>query len=297
MKNPDGMTDEVDVIKVSGHFTLTDCKTGDAQGKITHATDASSTKCEGKGVKVLGGTFDMFGGIISGNTTNYDIGGGGVSVEGVSDTTKASIFKLYGGKISGNTAKSGGGVHVRRTVWCGPSEFRMYGGSITNNNADSDAGSYGVGGGVYVSWTSKFVMSGGTISGNTATKNGGGLYASALAKEYASSSGGAATLNVSGNATIRDNTVDNKKNNVYLDSSTTDIDAVSATLTINNPLTGEIGVTAAEVPAIIATGADSDTNYSTVITSDNVDYKVVNNSSDKTELMLVSVAAPEHPLE
>lgn len=294
MKNPDGMTDEVDVIKVSGHFTLTDCKTGDAQGKITHATDASSTKCEGKGVKVLGGTFDMFGGIISGNTTNYDIGGGGVSVEGVSDTTKASIFKLYGGKISGNTAKSGGGVHVRRTVWCGPSEFRMYGGSITNNNADSDAGSYGVGGGVYVSWTSKFVMSGGTISGNTATKNGGGLYASALAKEYASSSGGAATLNVSGNATIRDNTVDNKKNNVYLDSSTTDIDAVSATLTINNPLTGEIGVTAAEVPAIIATGADSDTNYSTVITSDNADYKVMHNSSNKSELMLVSTAAPEH---
>ena len=85
---------------------MTDCKTGDAQGKITHATDASSTKCEGKGVKVLGGTFDMFGGIISGNTTNYDIGGGGVSVEGVSDTTKASIFKLYGGKISGNTAKA-----------------------------------------------------------------------------------------------------------------------------------------------------------------------------------------------
>ena len=292
MKNPDGMTDEVDVIKVSGHFTLTDCKTGDAQGKITHATDASSTKCEGKGVKVLGGTFDMFGGIISGNTTNYDIGGGGVSVEGVSDTTKASIFKLYGGKISGNTAKSGGGVHVRRTVWCGPSEFRMYGGSITNNNADSDAGSYGVGGGVYVSWTSKFVMSGGTISGNTATQNGGGLYASALAKEYASSSGGAATLNVSGNAAIKDNTVDSKKNNVYLDSSTININTVSATLTINNPLTGAIGVTPAEVPVTIATGAESNTDYSTVITSDNTGYEIAHDSDDATKLILKDPNAP-----
>lgn len=295
MQNSQDTSKEVDVIKITGHFTLTDCRTNVAQGKITHDKDSSGNKYKGKGIKVLGGTFDMFGGIISGNTTNYDIGGGGVSVEGVSDTTKASIFKLYGGKISGNTAKSGGGVHVRRTVWCGPSEFRMYGGSITNNNADSDAGSYGVGGGVYVSWTSKFFMSGGTISENTATQNGGGLYASALAKQYTTDSGGAATLNVSGNAAIKDNTVDSKKNNVYLDSSTININTVSATLTINNTLTGNIGITAgAEVPVTIATGADSNTDYSAVITSDNADYKVMHNSSNKSELMLVSTAAPEH---
>ena len=293
MQNPADLTDDVDVIKVSGRFTLTDCKADDAQGKITHDKDSSGNKYEGKGVKVLGGTFDMYGGIITGNTSNYDIGGSGVSIEGVSDTTKASVFNMYGGTITGNTATSGGGVHVRRIVWYGPSEFHMYGGSITNNSAKSDAASYGVGGGVYVSWTSKFVMSGGTISENTATQNGGGLYASALAKEYVSSSGGAAALNVSGDAIIRDNTVDSKKNNVYLDSSTTDIDAVSATLTINNPLTGEIGVTAAAaVPVIIATGAESDTDYSAVITSDNTGYEIAHDSDDATKLILKDPNAP-----
>ena len=164
MKNPDGMKDDVDVIKVSGHFTLTDCKTSNEQGKITHGINSSNNKYKGKGVKVLGGTFNMYGGNITGNTSNYDTGGSGVSIEGVSDTTKASIFKLYGGKISENTATSGGGVHVKRITWYGPSEFYMYGGRITKNNADSDAASYGVGGGVYVSWTSKFIMDGGTIS-------------------------------------------------------------------------------------------------------------------------------------
>ena len=299
MKNPDGMTDEVDVIKVSGHFTLTDCKTGDAQGKITHATDASSTKCEGKGVKVLGDTFDMFGGIISGNTTNYDIGGGGVSVEGVSDTTKASIFKLYGGKISGNTAKSGGGVHVRRTVWCGPSEFRMYGGSITNNNADSDAGSYGVGGGVYVSWTSKFIMDGGTISENTATQFGGGVYASALARENAYDSGGAAELKFSGTAMITGNKAGNENSNVYLDSDTSDsnYETVSVKIAITKPLTGTIGVTTKDLPTAgrpvtIATGAAAGKNYRTNITSDKNGYEI-GHASKPTELILKVTGDPD----
>ena len=298
MKNPDGMTDEVDVIKVSGHFTLTDCKTGDAQGKITHATDASSTKCEGKGVKVLGGTFDMFGGIISGNTTNYDIGGGGVSVEGVSDTTKASIFKLYGGKISGNTAKSGGGVHVRRIVWYGPSEFHMYGGSITNNNADSTAASYGVGGGVYVSWTSKFIMDGGTISENTATQFGGGVYASALARKNAYDSGGAAELKFSGTATITGNKAGNEKSNVYLDSDTSDsnYETVSVKIAITEPLTGTIGVTTKDLPTAgrpvtIATGAAAGKNYSTNITSDKNGYEI-GHASNPTELILKVTGDP-----
>ena len=299
MKNPDGMKDDVDVIKVSAQFALTDCKTGDAQGKITHATDSSNSKYEGKGVKVLGGTFNMYGGIISGNTTNYDIGGGGVSVEGVSDTTKASIFKLYGGKISGNTAKSGGGVHVRRIVWYGPSEFRMYGGSITKNNADSTAASYGVGGGVYVSWTSKFVMNGGTISGNTATQFGGGVYASALARENAYDSGGAAELNFSGVAEITGNTAGNESDNVYIDSDTSDskYETVSAKIAISEPLTGTIGVTTKDLPTagnpvIIATDAKADKNYSTNITSDKNGYEI-GHASDPTELILKVTGDPD----
>lgn len=295
MQNPAGMTDDVDVIKVSGHFTLTDCRTGSEQGEITHATAPSGSKYEGKGVKVIGGSFDMFGGIITGNTSNYDTGGSGVCV--VSRETNTSEFKLYSGKITGNTAKNGGGVEVSKYIDEQPAVFYMYGGSISGNTAAVEEGweSYGNGGGVYVSHMAEFVMNGGTISGNTATESGGGVYASAFAKYYKNGTSKVATLNVSGDAIISDNTVDNNANNVYLDSDTSEFDTISATLKINNPLTGKIGVTAgAAVPVIIATSADSDTDYTSVITSDNADYKVVHNSSNKTELMLVSVAAPEH---
>ena len=299
MKNPDSETKDVDAIKVSGQFTLTDCKTSNEQGKITHAINSSNNKYKGKGVKVLGGTFNMYGGNITGNTSNYDTGGSGVSIEGVSDTTKASIFKLYGGKISENTATSGGGVHVRRIAWYGPSEFYMYGGRITKNNADSDAASYGVGGGVYVSWTSKFIMNGGTISENTATQFGGGVYAPALAKKNAYSSGGAAELKFSGTATITGNKAGNEKSNVYLDSDTSDsnYETVSVKIAITEPLTGTIGVTTKDLPTAgrpvtIATGADSDTDYSTVITSDNTGYEIAHDSDDATKLILKDPNAP-----
>lgn len=295
MQNPADMTDDVDVIKVSNHFTLTDCKTGSEQGEITHATAPSGSKYEGKGIKVIGGTFDMFGGIITGNTSDYDTGGSGVCV--VSHETNTSEFKLYGGKITGNTAKNGGGVEVSKYIDEQPAVFYMYGGSISGNTAAVEEGweSYGNGGGVYVSHMAEFVMTGGTISGNKATQFGGGVYASAFAKDYKYGTSNVATLNVSGDAIINDNTVDNNANNVYLDSDTTEFDTIRATLTINNPLTGKIGVTAgAAVPVTIATGADSDTDYSAIITSDNADYKVMHNSSNKSELMLVSTAAPEH---
>ncbi len=299
MKNPDDVSKDVDVIKVSGQFTLTDCKTSNEQGKITHAINSSNNKYKGKGVKVLGGTFNMYGGNITGNTSNYDTGGSGVSIEGVSDTTKATIFKLYGGKISENTATSGGGVHVRRIAWYGPSEFRMYGGSIKNNNADSDAASYGVGGGVYVSWTSKFIMNGGTISENTATQFGGGVYASAFAKSNAYSYGGAAEINIFGQAMITDNKAGNEKNNLYLDSHTADnnYDTVSAKIAISEPLTGTIGVTTKDLPTagnpvIIATDAKADKNYSTNITSDKNGYEI-GHGSDPTELILKVTGDPD----
>ena len=283
MKNPDGMKDDVDVIKVSAQFALTDCKTGDAQGKITHATDSSNSKYEGKGVKVLGGTFNMYGGIITGNTSNYDTGGSGVCV--VSDETKTSEFKLYGGTITGNTAKNGGGVEVSKYIDEQPAVFYMYGGNIIGNTATvaGDWKSYGNGGGVYVSHMAEFVMSGGTISGNTAKQFGGGVFASAFAKYYKYGTSNAAKLKISGNAVIKNNTADSSTNNVYLDSSTTEFDTINSTLTIIGDLTGEIGVTAAaKPPVVIATGATKNTSYSTYIKSDNKEYTVARDKANGT---------------
>lgn len=276
MQNPQDLTKDVDVLKVSGHFTLTDCQTGQP-GKITH--DTSVTTHSGKGAKVLGGTFDMYGGMITGNTSAYDTGGSGISVEGVTDTAKSSLFNLYGGQITGNTAKSGGGVNVSRVVWYGPSEFRMYGGSITNNSADSDWSSYGTGGGVYVSWTAKFVMNGGTISGNTASQFGGGIYASALAANNAYDYGGAATLEFSGSATITGNKVNSTENNLCLDGDTSNYQTVESKISLTGALNGTIGVNTviaptAAAPVTIATGAGKGTDYSKKILSDDPHYLV-----------------------
>ena len=85
MRNPEGVTADVDAVMVEGHFALTDCQ---GTGTIKHAKDSSGATYKGKGVKVQGGTFDMYAGTITGNTSQYDTGGSGVSVVGVEDRSK-----------------------------------------------------------------------------------------------------------------------------------------------------------------------------------------------------------------
>ena len=155
--------DGMDAIYMTGgSFTLTDCK---GVGTITHASSKT-----GRGVYVSSGTFNMYGGSITGNKAQDAQGrGGGVYVYSGSGT-----FNMYGGSITGNRATGdGGGVYKSGSN----SSFNMYGGSITGNTANS------YGGGVYVDGGG-FTMSGGTIGGtktgetNTATY-GGGVYAKA----------------------------------------------------------------------------------------------------------------------
>ena len=156
--------DGMDAIYMTGgSFTLTDCK---GVGTITHASSKT-----GRGVYVSSGTFNMYGGSITGNKAQDVQGrGGGVYVYSGSGT-----FNMYGGSITGNRATGdGGGVYKSGSN----SSFNMYGGSITGNTANS------YGGGVYVDGGG-FTMSGGTIGGtktgetNTATYGGGGVYAKA----------------------------------------------------------------------------------------------------------------------
>ena len=131
-------------IESCGIVTLTDCRGG---GKITHGSQ------KGLGVHVYGGTFDMYGGSITGNSSQM---GGGVYVSG------GGTFNLYGGSISGNRASTyGGGVYVKDGT------FNMYGGSIDNNYSAIYGGGVGMGGGT-------FNMEGGSISDNRATGGYGG---------------------------------------------------------------------------------------------------------------------------
>ena len=155
--------DGMDAIYMTGgSFTLTDCK---GVGTITHASSKT-----GRGVYVSSGTFNMYGGSITGNRATGD--GGGVYKSGSN-----SSFNMYGGSITGNTANSyGGGVYVDG------GGFTMSGGTIGGTKTgETNTATYG--GGVYVTGKGSFTMSASadgqnipSITGNNATENGGGVY-------------------------------------------------------------------------------------------------------------------------
>lgn len=138
-------------------------------GKITGNTISSGANT-GSGVAVLDkGTFKMYGGEISNNTVSSTTsqGGGGVYLE------NGSIFEMYEGSvIKGNIAKNGGGVYVNSSE----AKFTMYGGTISNNHSTNITSSDG-GGGVFVTNGAAFAMSGKSeIKDNDAKNLGGGVY-------------------------------------------------------------------------------------------------------------------------
>ena len=191
-------------------FTLVDCKGGKTEyGQITHGTNTETgKKYTGRGVCVYG-TFNMYGGNITGNELTQEwYCGGGVSV-----FAAAGIFNLYGGSITNNKSNNtstaspcgeGGGVYTigKFTMYdgtisgneayrdgggvytVGANGFTMYGGSITGNTARGQHYEkwYIGGGGVFVASGNRddagirFTMKGGTISNNTAYGAGGGVY-------------------------------------------------------------------------------------------------------------------------
>lgn len=240
-----------DVINMSANgtiFTLYDCQ---KSGTITHGKDSTDTTYNGCGV-VVGGTFNMYGGNITGNVRTDSGNGGGVLVS-------YGIFNMYDGKITNNSCgSSGGGVYVDRGTFnmsggeissntsgeygggielYKKSDFTMTSGSISQNKAEN--GYYG--GGIDVSYGSTFTMNGGTITGNTSC-TGGGVYVGTAVENYGNNTfnmnGGTITGNtathtgsetgggvyvaqdgiftVSGAAKITDNKRNEENNNVYL---------------------------------------------------------------------------------
>ena len=206
-------------------FTLTDCQ--QTAGTITHATDKT-----GSGVLLYsswaepngnGTRFNMYGGSITGNTTEERGGGVNIGVKG-----NGGIFNLYGGVISNNKANdAGGGVYMDGQC----STFTMYDGEITDNTAGTDGGGVSsanakfimnggnitgntaaTGGGVSVGCYSStdFTMNGGKIKNNTASTNGGGVYMVGKLRSY--------TFTLNGTPDISGNTKDGAANNVYLSS-------------------------------------------------------------------------------
>ena len=299
-------------------FTLYDCQ---KSGTITHGKDSTDTTYNGCGV-VVGETFNMYGGNITGNV-NTDIGsGGGVLVS-------YGTFNMYGGTITNNSCKlSGSGVFVNHGTFnmsggeirgntseqCGggielsSSTFTMTDGSISQNKAKEN------GGGIDVSDGSTFTMNGGTITGNT-SYTGGGVAVENYGNNTFNMNGGAITDNtatntgsytgggvyvaqdgiftVSGAAKITDNKRNEENNNVYLR---------PETITITGALDKDasIGVSTYSVatvgsPVTIAKGGDGYTltdDDAARFTSDARYYPEL----DGTEVKLYRNPPQKHPI-
>ena len=207
-------------------FDLTDCGT---DGKITGIVDSKGNVADSSGVIIgaratfnlyngsicdntlysyqtglkasaveVNGTFNMYGGSIKNNQGTRWIGAESYYVGGVL-VTSSGAFNLYDGELSGNSSAhrarasgtfNGGAVNVSG------GKFNMYGGIIKNNIAGTSKAT-GDGGGVYVTTSNNkkgtFTMTGGVITGNTASRSGGGV---------AVNNG---TFTMSGDAKISDN--------------------------------------------------------------------------------------------
>ena len=249
-----------------GSFTMTGGTIGGSG--VNDANMDKSTSSSGGGVFV-NGEFTMSGGTITGNIT--DANGGGVAV------TEHGTFTMSGtAVISANKASygSGGGVYVF-------GNFTMTGGTIGGTGGGSpNSAQYG--GGVYVNGGSSiFTVTGGTISGNTATQNGGGVYVSSTGSFTLGPSSAESSPVISGNTKT-----DDSPNNVYLDN--------GKTLFINGILkkpgvAGNIGVSMATPQEFTSGWSTSGLTESTFFFSDDTQYNVkVTTVNGQDELCLVN---------
>ena len=249
-------TTSINVIEVDKGktFTLTDCGTA---GTVTHEAEK-----RGRGVMVFG-TFNLYGGNITGNQTDGNYNDRGTFGAGVYVATY-SVFNMYGGKITGNMGYSGGGSVYVAPTYADSSRavFNMSGGEISDNSS-----LYGNSSGVYVNG-GEFIMSGGSITGNA----GYGVYLCDYKNNVGDTYPG--TFTVSGKVSVTGNYKNVYNNgtlvgtldyNVFL--------STGKTITVEGTLdaASKIGIsTQGEASAVITTG-EAVEDYESIFSSDVTD--------------------------
>jgi hypothetical protein len=145
-------TDEGGGVRM-GSNTVFDMRGGKIRNNSVFPALYYQTYASGGGVLVSGGTFNMSGGEISGNTGTYGAG--------IFSDSPGAIINMSGGRISSN---NGAGVQINRGT------FTMTGGKINGNSAGGIDYYHTEG------YSGTFNMSGGFISGNTYNRGGGGVH-------------------------------------------------------------------------------------------------------------------------
>lgn len=118
---------------------------------------------------VIGGTVTMTGGTITGNSVSSQEGhegGGGVRLYAGARMTAS------GGTISGNKARWGAGVNLDGPYETSPTAEFTLAGAVVSGNQITDPSN--VGGGFFNG--GKLTITSGSVTGNAATRNGGGVF-------------------------------------------------------------------------------------------------------------------------
>lgn len=232
-----------------GTLTITDCC--ESCGTITGGTEAY-----GGAFNVMrGGTLKLYKGKITGNTSTAE--GGAVYMQGGNDTEAGSAFYMYGGEISQNTAIRGGAVCLAASSKNeGAAGFYLYGGNICNNSANN-------GGAVYT-YKNNTVLLSGSITDNSATAAGGGLY----------TDGAVGSVQLTGAPIVKNNKAGERNNNIHL--------LGAATMTVGELTQGtQLFVTAETIDRAIT--SDVTAEESTYFYSDSA-YRVLTHRENKVYL-------------
>ncbi|MGM9651040.1 MAG: hypothetical protein ACI3VX_03760, partial [Faecousia sp.] len=161
--------------------------------------------------------------------------------------------QVVGTVVGGSGGDEGGCVYLSNST------MDLFGGKLTGGSAKN-------GGAIAVVGNGTLNLYGGEISGNTASECGGAVYL----KD--------GSLNLSGNPVVKDNTVSDKANNIYLKS--------GKTLSIVGDMTtgAEIGISTESTTYPVVFSDANDVNYADCFFADDENVTVEYNSDKKLEL-------------
>lgn len=160
---------------------------------ITNNT-ADGTSGSGGGILNFGGEVEIEGGEISGNSASR-AGGGIETANGTATANVEMVNVVLDNNNTGDAPGNGGGLHMSQV-----SNVDITGGTINGNTAAAEGGGVWNGGGASTMTITDTIISGNTASGTAAAQGGGGVFNGGAAGD-----GGTLTLN---NVTLTNNSAD-----------------------------------------------------------------------------------------
>ncbi|EMI18051.1 extracellular nuclease, partial [Rhodopirellula maiorica SM1] len=167
---------------IGGGILVDSSSTGPTTAIIDGATISGNTATGAAANQGGGGIFNNGAGMIVGNvvasTVSNNVANGALgSGGGIFNGPGGQLFVSSGSIISGNSAnRAGGGIEdaSNQTVINGVSLLGSF--TLDNNVATGTASAPGNGGGLHVTGTSPTFIGAGSVSGNSAAEEGGGLW-------------------------------------------------------------------------------------------------------------------------